>query len=313
MSVLADVALHVLVLGATGDQGRPQVELAVAKGHRVRAAARGAARASPADKLEFVRLDYAHPQSLAAAMDSVDVVLANFPSSSFNDGEALVRATQSVGRAARSANVRLIVFNASQPVADAPIGFRGHDVRLRMRQSLEQCGVPLVTLQPSVFMGNLLRWAYRAIVEQDQFIYPHRSDLEVSWICQQDLAELMLAAAERPQLAGRRFAVGGPEILRGDDVAAAISAASGRRIAFVSQPIPEFCAALAAQMKIADAEEKAFMLGELAGIYRWYNKSPERPFRVDMTGVLRQLPVQLTTLKTWATRQNWRGANQGRD
>lgn len=312
MPVFSNFDLRILVLGATGDQGRPQVEVALSRGHHVRAAARGAATSAPRDRYEFFRLDFADRGAVAAAMDSIDVVLANFPSSSFNDGAALIRAVDFVGAAAKSANVQLIVFNTSQPVADAPIGLRGHDVRLMMRQCLETSGVPLITLQPAVFMGNLLLWAYKAIVENNQFIYPHRSDLQVSWLWQHDLAQMMVAAAERPYLSGRKFRVGGPECLRGHDVAAAISAAAGRQITFVSQPIPEFCTALAEQIKIDDPGEKAFMLGELAGIYRWYNECLDHPFQVDMRDVLQDLPVSLTRLADWARRQDWSGSGRSR-
>ena len=37
------------------------------------------------------------------------------------------------------------------------------------------------------------------------------------------------------------------------------------------------------------------LVDELGRIYRWYNESAEKPFRIDMTPVLRDLPVTLTT------------------
>jgi hypothetical protein len=52
------------------------------------------------------------------------------------------------------------------------------------------------------------------------------------------------------------------------------------------------------------------LVGELARIYRWYNESPTKPFRVEMGPVLRELPVRLTTFAEWALRQDWGGARR---
>ena len=300
--------MKTLILGATGDQGFAQVDAALARGHEVLAGVRDPLRA--AENLPVAtglrRVEFADADSLRAAMSGVDVVLANFPSSSFNPAAALIEAAVTVGRAARDSGVALIVFNTSMPLQRQPLGFAGHDVRLEMVERLAASRVPLITLNPVVFMGNLLRgWTFPGIAGRGVFAYPHDPQLEVCWICQQDLAQLMLAAAERPQLAGRRYAVGGPQALRGADVARILSEVMHRPIRFVSQPVEEFCNAIRPQLRIADAMERERMLAELAGIYRWYNESPVRPFKVDMQPVLADLPVALTTLRDWAAAQDW--------
>ena len=297
----------ILVLGATGDQGRPQVAAARAHGHPVRAAVRRAdAAAAFGAGVETVHVDYRDPSTLSAAMQGVDVVLANYPSSSFNDGEWLIGAAEATGAAARAAGVGLMVFNTSLPQRDRLMGFRAHDVRFLMRSAFEAAGLPTITLAPVVFMGNLLRgWAFPHIAREGRFIYPHRPELEVSWICQEDLAKLALAAAVRPALAGRVIAVGGPAPLRGREVAATLSEASGRAIEFVSQSVPDFCTAMRTQLRAVEPEARERMIGELERIYRWYNESPDRPFRVDMGPVLQELPVTLTSLRVWAARQRW--------
>jgi uncharacterized protein YbjT (DUF2867 family) len=137
------------------------------------------------------------------------------------------------------------------------------------------------------------------------FEYPHAPDLDVSWVCQEDLAALMVAAASRPHLAGRRYAIGGPQALRGADVAAALTRALGRPIRFVSQSVADFCAAIAPQVRHPDPATGARLLEDLGRIYRWYNESPERPFSVDMRATLAELPVTLTPLEDWARRQRW--------
>ena len=302
--------MRLLILGASGDQGAAQVQAALAAGHSVKAACRRPPlleHATSMEALEWVSVDYRQPTTLAPAMQGVNVVLANFPSSSFNDGPTLVRAAMATGVAAHAAGVALIVFNTSLPVMETPRGFAAHDVRLQMREALEQSGVPVISLQPVVFMDNLLRgWAFPHIADRNRFVYPHEANLEVCWICQDDLAALMLAAAARPDLAGRHIAVGGPAPIRGTDVAAALTQASGREIRFESQSVEAFCVAMEALMQSRAPEERSRMIRELGNIYRWYNTSAERPFFVDMSPVLRELPVRLTSFAEWSARQHWR-------
>jgi len=302
--------MRLLILGASGDQGAAQVQAALAAGHSVKAVCRRPPVAEYMPSMaapEWVPVDYGQPSTLAPAMRDVEAVLANFPSSSFNDGPTLVRAAVATGAAALVAGVSLIVFNTSLPVMETPRGFAAHDVRLQMREALEASGVPVISLQPVVFMDNLLRgWAFPHIADRDRFVYPHGTNLEVCWICQDDLAALMLAAAARPELSGRHIAVGGPAPLRGTDVAAALAQVSGREIHFESQSVEAFCVAMEALMQSRAPEERSRMICELGNIYRWYNTSAERPFFVDMAPVLRELPVRLTSFAEWSARQRWR-------
>ncbi len=304
--------MKVLVLGATGDQGRAQVEAALAQGHQVRVAVRDPERAAnllpPGIEVARVELGAADAgeEALARAAEGCEAILANYPSSSFNDGRWLVGAAAAAGRAATRAGVGIIIFNTSLPQRERLMGFAAHDVRYRMRLALMEAGVPVVTLAPVVFMDNLLRgWAFPAIADEDCFRYAHRPELEVAWICQADVASLMLAAAVRPQLAGSVFRIGGPETLRGAEVARRLSAAAGRPIRFESQSVEAFCEAMRPQVQRHEPAEAAHLLEELGRIYRWYNEGPERPFSVDMAPVLEQLPVTLTPFADWAGRQLW--------
>jgi uncharacterized protein YbjT (DUF2867 family) len=300
--------MRALIIGATGDQGLAQFEAARAAGHEVVAAARDVDRARRrlGNHAELRALDLDAPRTVAAALRGIEVLFANFASSSFNDGDRLLRQAETVARGARAAGVPLVLLNTSMPLRDRPIGHPAHDTRLAMVEAFEAAAVPLIVFNPVVFMGNLLRgWARPAIVERGVFEYPHAADLEVSWVCQEDLASLMVAAATRTALAGRRYPVGGPEMLRGAEVAQRLTEALGRPIRFVSQRVEDFCAAIAAQVTTGDATERARKLADLGRIYHWYNESPEKPFRVDMSATLDDLPVRLTPLLEWARGQQW--------
>lgn len=298
-----------LVLGASGDQGGPQVAALARSGWRVRAASRNGKIGFPltpqsASRVECVNVDYGDSDSLARALDGVQVLLANYPSSSLNDGDVLVAAAQLTAELAANAGVELVVFNASLPLPERSLGMPAQDVRLAQRAALRDRGLRVISLQPVVYMNNLLRgWAYPSIVERNLFEYPHCPDLEVSWLCLDDLAAVAAAVAARPDLADRDFAIGGPGTLRGEQVAAILSEVCGRRITFSSLPIDAFGARVSS--RFADRPNAQSMRYELERIYRWYNESPTRPFRVEMTALSRDLGVQLTPFREWAARQNW--------
>ena len=114
-----------------------------------------------------------------------------------------------------------------------------------------------------------------------------------AWIAAADLAALMVAAIEKPELAGRIIPVSGPEALSGHDLAAAFSQALGRPYQYRGLPPAEFGAIL----------DRVFGPGACAGAAAVYGplwEMPEPPaLAVDMQPVLAQLPVQMQTLRAW--------------
>ncbi len=303
-----------LVLGASGDQGWPQVVRLAAAGYTVRAACRDPHQfrlhrelaPETAKHIHPVALDFRAPDSLSAALANVDALLLNFPSSSLHDGGDLVLAAERIGVSARRAGVRRIAFNTSLPLPEKSLGHPAQDVRFAQRDALRASGVPVVVIQPVVYMDNLLRgWTYPGIAERNCFEYPHRPDLEVSWLCQADLAAYMQAAIEQPGLEGQNINVGGPEVLHAPDLAQTLSELTGRPIEFRSLPIDEFASRMGrlfARDATLDAER---LTRALRNIYEWYNSSPSKPFRVESAPVLAKLPVTLTTFREWASRQRW--------
>ena len=163
---------------------------------------------------------------------------------------------------------------------------------------------PYGTLSNLIHLDNLLKgWAWPAIAKHNKLVYAHKETLDVSWICHDDLAALMIAALERPQLAGRSFAVGGPETVRLPVLTRILSRAWNRPLTFESQSIDDFCRRMREVFEGQSSLEADRFIGELHRVYSWYNHSPERPFHVDMAPVLQELPVRLTPIEEWARRQ----------
>jgi uncharacterized protein YbjT (DUF2867 family) len=280
--------MRVVVFGATGDQGSAQVRALVAAGHRpVAVSRRPGPWSQQGQAVETLAADFADPASLAAACAGADAVFLNLPST-----------------AAATTGIRMLVFNTSLPVPQQRRGFAAQDARHEMRRRVMAAGVPAVSVEPVVFLDNLLKgWAWPSIARDRRIVYAHRETLDVSWICHDDLAALMLAALERPHLAGRSFAVGGAQTVRLPQLAEKLGRAWNLPLTWQSQSIDDFCQRMRQVFEGRSSLEADRLIGELHRIYTWYNESPERPFCIDMAPVLRELPVALTPIEVWAARQ----------
>lgn len=297
--------MKLAIFSATGDQGLAQVKAALAAGHTPIAIARNPAGAGLPEGAVPRAANYDDHPSLVAAMEGADAVLLNLPSTSFQAAEPLIAATQVIARAAaENPTVKMVVFNTSMPLPDVMMEIKAQDARLEMRHIVMGAGVPAVTIQPVVYLDNLLKaWAWPEIAGDHLIHYPHREDLDVCWICHDDLAKLMIAASERPHLAGRIFPVGGPEAIRGPDLARRLSKVWDMPLRFKSMPV-ETCGEVMANVFSQTATlEREVLAREMTKKYTWYNDPVARPFSVDMGPVLAELPVTLTSLEDWAARQ----------
>ena len=98
--------------------------------------------------------------------------------------------------------------------------------------ALRATGVPLTVVRPSLFMDNLLtRWVKPYLLEDGEFSYPHRPDLEVSWICLDDVARLMIATLASDDFAGETLDVGASRTAR-PEVARLLGDVLGRPVVY---------------------------------------------------------------------------------
>ncbi|MDD3885227.1 MAG: NmrA family NAD(P)-binding protein [Gallionella sp.] len=297
--------MRIVVFGATGDQGSAQVRALARSGHSPVAVSRNPKPWTIAGRrIETVAADYGDLVGVAKAVAGSDAVFLNLPSTSFQAAEPLIAAANVIAReAAASPTTKMLVFNTSLPVPGARLGFAAQDARHEMRRLVFAAGIPAVSIQPVVFLENLLNdWAWPSIKQNNRIVYAHKETLDVSWICHDDLAELMLAALERPELAGRSFAVGGPEAVRLPVLTQKLSRALNRPLSFESQSITDFCQEMRHVFKGKSSLAEDTMVSELHRLYTWYNNASERPFCVDMGPILKELPVRLTPIEEWAAR-----------
>lgn len=287
-------SLRVLVYGATGSQSSPVVHELLRRGHRPVVLSRSAQKAQPlADAgAEVVVADMGDPAALVAASQGVDAVALLVPF--FINPADAPRFARNAIDAAREAGVRLLVWNTSGPMPPARTGDPGIDVRLDTADYLRASGVPHIIIQPTAYAENLLGpWTAPFVAREDKVAYPNPPEARVGWIASADVGALMVAALERPELAGRSFAVSGLENASGPELAAAFSAALGRAISYHPLPPREFGAILDAAFgpgagnAAAAQYERAWESGVFPVMY------------ADMAPVLAALPVRMHTLREW--------------
>lgn len=300
-----EYAMKIAVFSATGDQGLAQLRAVIAAGHEAVAISRRPSDADLPKGVERVAADYADHDSLRRAMAGADAVLLNLPSTSFQEAGPLIEAAEVIAQAAaQSDRIKTLVFNTSMPLPDHVMGIAAQDARLDMRNRILNSGAPAIIIQPVVYLDNLLKaWAWPWIEKDHLIYYPHAETLDVCWICHDDLASLMVAAAERPHLAGRIFAVGGPEAIRGPDLARRLGRVWDIPLGFKSMALETCGETMANVFRSTATLDRETLAREMALKYAWYNDEKDRPFMVDMGPVLKELPVTLTALEDWAARQ----------
>src|SRR5262245_55242509 len=284
--------MKVLIYGATGSQMRSLVGRLVERGHQPRVLSRSAAAHSSPPGAEFVTGDLADRTSLIAASRGIDTVAFMVPAFLEHPERALEYAANAA-EAAAAMGVKLLVWNTS---GRYPMPHERRDSdrsMLAMHEQLMSAKVPVIAIAPTTYMENLLGPWTRKAVTAGRVAYPVLPGRKMGWIASRDLCSLMAAALERLHLAGRVCRVSGVEAVTGPELAAIFSEVLGRPLRYQTLTPQEMKAAL----------EEAFGPGSGDGVAHEYaldQADPDPPLKhYDMTTVLRDLPVTMTSLRQW--------------
>ncbi len=297
---------RVIVLGAPADQGIPLVQSLQAGGYIVTAGVRraDALAASPFPDLPYVTADITDPVVLAQAFAGQDALAMHLPFE-FDRGIAASYG-RNIAQAAKAAGLKKIVFNTSCFIADHDLDLTAHDGRRDIEQSLLETGIPCVLIEPVVFMNNMIRvWSKPSIVNRGVFAYSAAPDLKVSWICLDDVAAYMVAALGTDAADGKHVAVGGPEALVGDEVAARLTAVLGKPVRFQSITPDEFAARMSELVTGSRAVAPLSIYEGMAKFYRYYNDQAVSPLVVDPDETRKLLDVKLTPMHEWLQQWDW--------
>jgi uncharacterized protein YbjT (DUF2867 family) len=221
---------RVLVTGAAGNVGAHAVRELRERGASVRAFVRDPGRAAQrlGGDVELAAGDFEDPASLRRAMAGVDrvfVVSANGPGQAAQENAVIDAAAAAwVERI-----VKLSVFCA-EPGAELMFA----DAHGRVERRLGECDVPSTVLRSGFFMSNLVASA-DAIRATGQLFAP-LGDAKIAMIDPRDVAAAAAAALVADRLGRQTYVVTGPQAITYAEVAAELSAATGRAVGFVDVP-----------------------------------------------------------------------------
>lgn len=296
----------VLVLGAPADQGIPLVHSLQAAGYAVTAGVRrdDALVNSPFPNLSRVQADITDPATIKAAVAGQDALVMHLPFQF--DRDIAASYGRNIAEGVTGSDLKKIVFNTSCFVADHDLDLTAHDGRRDIERSLEETGIPCVFIEPVVFMNNIIRvWSKPAIVKHDTFAYPASPRLKISWISLDDVAAYMTAALGTDAADGKHVAVGGPEPLVGDEVAALLSDHLGRTITFKSLTPDDFAQNMSELVTGSRDVQPMSIYDGMAKFYRFYNTQPTSPLAVDTAETRKLLDVELTPMREWLKKWDW--------
>lgn len=268
--------MRVTVFGASGVQGAAQVAALSRAGHHPVAVSRNPkALTIDGNNIETCAADFTDTDALQRAVKDAEAIFLNLPSTSFQPAEPTIAAAKAVGEAAKQSDKKpIIVFNTSMPVPVESKGIEAQDDRRTMRTLLRSMDLPVISIQPVCFLDNMLEgWAWPPIRDRQTIVYCHKPTLDVSWIGLDDVAQLMIAAMTRPELAGRDFPVGGPEIVRLPGLAERLGKAWGVELGYEHQTVEDFCVKIEEAMRERSGIDGGVLAEQMFRAYSWYNVS----------------------------------------
>jgi uncharacterized protein YbjT (DUF2867 family) len=280
---------HVLVTGATGQQGGAVAAALLSRGHRVTALTRKpdgeAARRLASAGAAIVAGDLGDAASVRQAAEGVDTMY--LMGNSYEAGtEEETRQGIIAADAAKAAGIGHLIYS-SVGDADKATGIPHFDSKFRVERHIAGLGIPYTVSAPVAFMENAVApWAIGGLRQGVQaFALPPKRAVQLVAVA--DIGAFVAALAERRETVfGRRFDIAGDE-LPGEEQARILSQAIGRPIAYQEIPI----AAMRQQ-----SEDAALM-------FEWFDRTG---YSADIAALRRDFPeVGWHSFADWARGFDW--------
>ena len=259
----------ILVTAATGNVGSVVAELLPARDVHLRTLPR---EPRPLD-----------PATLASVTDGVDAIFlacGNVPEQV--DFECAV-----IDQAARAGVRRIVKLSAQGADPQAAVAYwRWH---AQIEQHLRASGVPSVVLQPSFYMSNL--FAATEHVRQHGMLFAPAGDAAITMVHPADVAAVATVALTTDGHDGRTYLVTGPEAVTYAQVAADLSAATGRPVGYAAVP-PE-----AAREPLAASGLPHFVVDQLLEVFAALRRGEQTRLTDTVQRLTGRSPQ---TFATWA-------------
>jgi uncharacterized protein YbjT (DUF2867 family) len=214
--------MTILVSNANGKVGQEVVKALLKKGHKVRIGARHIDKAKEQfPGAEIVALDVTQPASLASALNGVSAAFAAFPY------ELQPAADQALIAAAKTAGVKRVVKLSAMGVDANP-----SSPHMIAEKSLAESRLAWTVLRPNFFMQNYATLSVGQV--RSGAIYEPAAEGASSFVDTRDIAEVAVATLTEEGHNEKIYTLTGPAALTRAEVAATLSRAIGKKVAYVA-------------------------------------------------------------------------------
>ncbi|MFN3158589.1 MAG: SDR family oxidoreductase [Rubinisphaera brasiliensis] len=250
--------MSILVTGATGQLGRRITQELLTKTSDVIAMVRSPEKGADLAELgaEIRVGNFNDRDSMRSAFDGVEVVA--LVTSKAHVKERIVQ-QENVLDAAQDAGVKRIVF-ASFATCQPDSLFHMAPFYLYAESRLRLSGLEWTILRNGMYLDPVADWI-PDLIKMGRLPYPVDSG-RIAYVCRDDLARSFAAASLDDSHAGEIYSLTGPESLSMNDLAAAISQATGKAIPFETVSENEFVEIC----RMGNESEE--MIGILLSMYR---------------------------------------------
>ena len=227
-----------LVTGATGNTGRPLVELLCQRGVPVRAMVHSATSREQLTGLpvEVIVADLDDAEAVSAALAGIERAYLVTPSSERAQAQQ-ERFVELAGKAGVEHLVKLSQLGADEA---SPVRFLRYHAAVERR--VRELGIDFTFLRPNLFFQGLL--ALSGTIREQGLLPAPIGDARVSAIDVRDIAAVAATALTEPGHAGATYTLTGPAAVTHAEIADAIGAAAGRTVTFVDVPPETFATTL---------------------------------------------------------------------
>jgi NAD(P)H dehydrogenase (quinone) len=236
------MANHILISGATGDTGRAAVREALRLGLTVRAMVHKQdrrAEALQAVGAETVIGDLLEIDTIRSAMEGIEAAYFVWPVQ-----PDLITATVNFAQAAREAGVGTIINLSQRSARRESKSYSCRDSFIA-EQVLNWSGHRVIHLRPTYFLEWLLYPWQLPYIREGILRVPAGKSRHAP-IAADDQGRAIAALLKSPDAhIGQTIPLSGPVEMDHEQMAAELSEALGRKIAFQDLPIEEYCASIA--------------------------------------------------------------------
>lgn len=208
----------ILVVGASGTVGSGVVQRLRDQGFRVRATTSKIVEKNQ----DLVHVNLANGEGLSAAMEGVDRAFLLSPPGYANQDQILSPLIQEAKRRGLKKVVLMTALGANA-VETAPLR--------KAEIELEKSGLTYNIVRPNWFYQNFNTFWIQGIREQNKILLP-AGFAKVGFIDVRDISEVVAKLLVNDEFSNQAFDITGPESIDHQDVAQAISTATGKNISY---------------------------------------------------------------------------------